>query len=42
MTDPIAVTISVFALAVSTGTAWLTLIHRGTVEMTRPTQIFFG
>ena len=42
MTDPIAVSISVLALAVSTGTAWLTLIRRGTVEMTRPTQIFFG
>lgn len=42
MADPIAVTISVLALAVSTGTAWLTLIRRGTVEMTRPTQIFFG
>lgn len=42
MTDPIAVTISVLALAVSTGTAWLTLIRRGTVEMTRPTLIYFG
>jgi hypothetical protein len=42
MTDPLAVTISVLALAVSTGTAWLTLIRRGTVEMTRPTQIYFG
>lgn len=36
-----SVTISVLALAVSVITAWLTLIRRGTVRMTRPTQIFF-
>jgi len=42
MADPIAVSISVLALAVSAGTAWLTLLRRGTVEMTRPTQIYFG
>jgi hypothetical protein len=42
MSDPIAVTISVLALAVSTTTAWLTLFRRGTVKMTQPTVIFFG
>ncbi|MFD1555765.1 hypothetical protein ACFSHT_09015 [Paraburkholderia silviterrae] len=40
--DPIATGVSVLALAVSAVTAWLTLFHRGTVKMTRPTQIFFG
>jgi len=42
MTDPVAITISILALAVSALTAWLTLFHRGTIEMTKPTQIFFG
>jgi hypothetical protein len=42
MTDPIAVTISVLALAISATTAWLTLFRRGTVKMTQPTVIFFG
>lgn len=42
MGDPISISISVLALAVSVVTAWLTLFYRGTVEMTKPTQLFFG
>ena len=42
MVDPVSVTISVFSLAVSSATAWLTLFRRGTVRMTQPTVIFFG
>lgn len=40
MADAISTAISVRALAVLLTTAWLTLIRRGTVKMTRPTQIF--
>jgi hypothetical protein len=42
MADPIATTISIFALAVSSATAWLTLFRRGTVKMTQPTVIYLG
>ncbi len=42
MPDPIATTISIFALAISSVTAWLTLFRRGTVKMTQPTVIFLG
>ena len=42
MTDPLSITISALALAVSSVTAWLTLIRRGTVKMTQPTVIYFG
>lgn len=42
MTDPIAVTVAIVALAISATTAWLTLFRRGTVKMTQPTVIFFG
>lgn len=42
MTDPIAVAISILALGVSSMTAWLTLLRRGTVRMTQPTVIYFG
>ena len=42
MTDPISLTVSVLALAVSAITAWLTLFRRGTVRMTQPTVIYFG
>lgn len=42
MADPVTVTISVLALAISATTAWLTLFRRGTVKMTQPTVIFFG
>lgn len=42
MADPLSITVSVLALAVSSTTAWLTLFRRGTVKMTQPTVIFFG
>ncbi|HYL77617.1 MAG TPA: hypothetical protein VEU96_25610 [Bryobacteraceae bacterium] len=42
MVDPISVTLSVLAVAVSSVTAWLTLFRRGAVKMTQPTVIFFG
>jgi hypothetical protein len=42
MADPIAIAVSVLALAISSLTAWLTLFRRGTIEMTKPTVIFFG
>lgn len=42
MADPIATTIAIFALAVSSVTAWLTLFRRGTVKMTQPTVIYLG
>ncbi len=42
MTDPISITVSILALAISSVTAWLTLFRRGTVKMTQPTVIFLG
>ena len=42
MADPLSLAVSVFALAVSGMTAWLTLFRRGTVRMTRPSVIYFG
>jgi hypothetical protein len=42
MPDVFATTISVLALAVSSTTAWLTLLRPGTVKMTQPTVIYFG
>lgn len=42
MVDPVSTAISGLALIVSASTAWLTYVRRGTVKMTRPTQIFFG
>jgi hypothetical protein len=42
MADPIATTIAILALAVSSITAWITFFHRGSVRMTRPTVIFLG
>jgi hypothetical protein len=42
MADPVTVTISILALAVSATTAWLTLFRRGAVRMTQPTVIYFG
>jgi hypothetical protein len=42
MADPVSLTVSVLALAVSSVTAWLTLFRRGTVKMTQPTVIYFG
>ena len=38
----VALTISALALLISAGTAWLTLIRRGTIKMTQPTVFFFG
>jgi hypothetical protein len=42
MADPRSITISILALCVSSGTAWLTLFRSGTVKMTQPTVIFLG
>jgi len=42
MIDVISVLISVLALTVLIVTAWLTLIKRGSIRMTRPTVIYFG
>src|SRR5438270_567542 len=42
MAEPITVTLSAFALAVSAATAWLTLFRRGRLRMTQPTVVFFG
>lgn len=42
MIDLITLSISVLALAVSVITAWLTLIKRGSVRMTKPTVVYFG
>ena len=38
----ISVAISLLALSVSAGTAWLTLFKKGRLLMTQPTIIFFG
>lgn len=37
-----SICISVAALVVSAMTAWLTLLRRGTVRMTRPAVVYFG
>ncbi|MFC3675749.1 hypothetical protein [Ferrovibrio xuzhouensis] len=42
MSATISLVISSFALLLSALTAWLTLLRRGTVKMTRPTVIYFG
>lgn len=42
MNEWIAVGISGFALAVSAGTAWLTVFRTGKLRMTQPTVFFFG
>ncbi len=42
MTQELTIVISFLALIISAGTAWLTLFHRGSIKMTRPTVIFFG
>jgi hypothetical protein len=42
MAESFSITVSVLALALSSLTAWLTLLRRGTVKMTQPTVIFFG
>lgn len=38
----ISLVVSIFALVISGLTAWLTLLRRGSVQMTRPTIIYFG
>jgi hypothetical protein len=38
----VSIAISAVALIISSITAWLTLLRRGTIKMTRPTVIFFG
>jgi hypothetical protein len=38
----ISIVVSVLALIVSAVTAWLTLIHKGRIKMSQPTQIYFG
>jgi hypothetical protein len=38
----LALVVSFFALAVSALTAWLTLLRKGAILMTRPTVIYFG
>lgn len=42
MADPVSTTISIIALAISSATAWLTLLRRGQLRMTQPTVIFLG
>ncbi|PWU12003.1 MAG: hypothetical protein C5B51_01620 [Terriglobia bacterium] len=39
--DPVSITISVLALAVSTAVAWLTFFRRGILGMTRPSLVAF-
>jgi hypothetical protein len=38
----ITLAVAALSLSVSVVTAWLTLLRRGTVKMTQPTQVFFG
>ena len=38
----VGIVISIFALAVSAATAWITLFRRGRILMTQPTVIYFG
>ena len=42
MENIFSTSISILALAVSSLTAWLTLLRKGTVLMTQPTVIYFG
>ncbi len=42
MSGSLSIVISLLALAVSIGTAWLTLFRRGELRMTKPTVIFIG
>jgi len=39
---PVSITIASLALIISAITAYLTLFHRGTIKMTRPTLFYFG
>jgi hypothetical protein len=38
----LALVVSFLALAVSALTAWLTLLRKGEIRMTRPTVVYFG
>jgi hypothetical protein len=38
----ISIITSIVALIISGLTAWLALLHRGTIKMTQPTIFFFG
>lgn len=40
--ETFSIIISVIALIISGITAWLALLHRGTIKMTQPTMFFFG
>lgn len=40
--ETLAILVSVFSLALSALTLWLTLLRKGSLRMTRPTIIFFG
>ncbi len=40
--NAIALAVAALSLTVSMVTAWLTLLRRGTIKMTQPTQVFFG
>lgn len=42
MTDPTSLTIASISLLVSATTAWLTLFHRGTIKISRPSVLYFG
>ncbi len=42
MVSWISIALSGLAITVSCVTAWLTLLRRGTIRMTQPTQIFLG
>jgi len=42
MSNWIAIAISTLALLVSALTAWFTLLHKGSLRMTKPTVVFFG
>jgi hypothetical protein len=42
MADPVSLCVSGGALVISTGTAWLTLLRRGQLKMTRPTLFYLG
>jgi hypothetical protein len=42
MADPVATSVSVLALVVSGLTAWMSLLRRGALRMTRPTFIAFN
>jgi hypothetical protein len=42
VTDPVSLALSAGAVTISAGTAWLTLLRRGQIRMTRPTLFYLG